>query len=373
LDGELHDLNNVSALYDVDPAGITDPTSADSDMDGMNDGLEDFNLSGGRDEKEGRFIETDPSEKDSDGDGIADGDEGDRNGNGGIDELESSAISDDTDNDGLSDSEEARRGTLPNDCDTDGDGLPDGLESGVVHPLPDDPKCRGLQTAGSNFARNDVLRAIRQDSDGDGIADGGEDKNANGWLDPGETDPTTPDTDEDGINDYIEMTGDMDKDGKPDIDPYAMDNGPECSPPAEFRDADCDGVMNAADNDSDNDGCMDRDESLTGDDNMNGIPDPYDSKTAKCGGAPAPAAGSAAPSAGGSAKKEPAEGATRAMSYLMDESYMDGGTCSLAPQAAGGQMALPLALLVSMLAVLRISKKIAVPAIFLATFLAWMR
>jgi hypothetical protein len=79
------------------------------------------------------------------------------------------------------------------------------------------------------------------------------------------------------------MTGDIDGDGVVDIDPYIISNGPDCSPPPAFFDADCDAVPNAVDTDSDNDGCLDRDESILNDANMNGVPDPFDSQTATCG------------------------------------------------------------------------------------------
>ena len=91
----------------------------------------------------------------------------------------------DSDNDGLLDDEEDINGngatdpgeTDPNNPDTDGDGLTDGLET----EGPTDP--------------------LNPDSDGDGILDGDEDLNRNGQQDPGETDPNNPDSDGDGILD----------------------------------------------------------------------------------------------------------------------------------------------------------------------------
>ena len=44
------------------------------------------------------------------------------------------------------------------------------------------------------------------DSDGDGTPDGGEDRNRNGRIDPGETDPNSEDTDGDGIADGDEVS-----------------------------------------------------------------------------------------------------------------------------------------------------------------------
>ncbi len=354
----MHLLDNVSALFDLDPATLSDPTLADSDSDGLGDGFEDWNYSGVRDKEivdgEESYLETDPLLRDSDGDELIDGDEGDRNGNGKIDDHESSEILSDTDDDGLIDSEEQRKGTLPNHCDSDGDGLPDGLEAGVIHPLAESPKCRGLQTAGSNLANIDVLSPTRKDSDGDGIPDGDEDKNANGWLDMGESDPSTSDSDDDGIDDYIELTGDLDGDKIVDIDPYLIDNGGECSPPPEYLDADCDGIPNATDDDSDNDGCLDREESVKNDGNMNGVPDPYDSKSAQCGSSGGAGGG------GGSAAPMPSTGSADAT--VSDDSMglrasvgsrRGGGSCTLVPQTPYNPFAMTLPFLLLFLATLR--------------------
>ncbi|MEX2015126.1 MAG: IPT/TIG domain-containing protein [Candidatus Hydrogenedentales bacterium] len=69
--------------------------------------------------------------------------------------------------------------------DQDGDGLADGGEdindNGTVDPGETD--------------------YLDPDTDGDGIPDAMEDMNRNGWLDPGETNPLLTDTDGDGIND----------------------------------------------------------------------------------------------------------------------------------------------------------------------------
>jgi hypothetical protein len=70
--------------------------------------------------------------------------------------------------------------------DIDGDGIPDSLEGGIFPP------------AGKT---NTYL----PDSDGDGLADGVEDANQNGILDPGETDPRSRDSDGDGYSDGIEV------------------------------------------------------------------------------------------------------------------------------------------------------------------------
>ncbi len=94
-------------------------------------------------------------------------------------------IGTDRDGDGLNIKQEHDIGTDPNNPDTDGDGLPDGLEF----------------LTGTN--------PLNRDTDGDGIIDGIEDKNHNGKVDPGETDPRKKDTDGDGLCDgYCRVNND---------------------------------------------------------------------------------------------------------------------------------------------------------------------
>ncbi|MBX3245976.1 MAG: OmpA family protein [Myxococcales bacterium] len=88
----------------------------------------------------------------------------------------------DSDGDGLSNEREINRyRTDPFNPDTDGDGLPDGVE-----------------VDGGTDPRN-------PDTDGDGLLDGQEDANANGRVDPGETDPREADTDRGGVPDGYEV------------------------------------------------------------------------------------------------------------------------------------------------------------------------
>ncbi len=174
----------------------TDPNDPDSDDDGLCDGPnstadcdggEDLNADGVRDPNE-----TDPNDPDTDDGGVNDGVEVDR----GTDPLDPSDdlvnLDDDRDNDGLTDEEEELIGTDPNDPDTDDDGLIDGVE--VDGDNPTSP--------------------LNPDTDGDGLCDGpastddcdsGEDLNANGRVDVGETDPNDPDTDDGGVNDGVEV------------------------------------------------------------------------------------------------------------------------------------------------------------------------
>ncbi len=326
-------LSNISILFDLDPSSTTDPTSEDSDNDGVIDGMEDFNFNGRRDfegdfpPEEGAIVswlETDPNDSDSDGDGLLDGEEGDRDGDGEIGFDESDPLRFDSDGDGVSDSEERRIGTLPNKCDTDGDGLSDGIELGKIQPIPY-KGCHGLQAVGTNFKRPSVLDPLNPDSDGDGRLDGEEDANANGWLDAEESDPTVADTDGDGLEDGLEDLGDFDGDGVPDFDYTKVVGEGECLTPASIHDIDCDGIPNSRDEDSDGDGCPD---SMEGgvwvDANNNGIPDVYDPQAKVC---PDPSAGGGG--GGGGKAPDSSEVGSRASEeskYFFSDA---GGSCAL--------------------------------------------
>ena len=98
----------------------------------------------------------------------------------------------DTDSDGISDGDEANNYlTDPTSIDTDGDGINDGIEVGLTYGVP-----------------GQASNPLSNDSDSDGIPDDLEDLNKNGVIDPGETDPTRPqtttDTDGDTIMDWQE-------------------------------------------------------------------------------------------------------------------------------------------------------------------------
>lgn len=291
----------------------------DADCDGLPDAREDANGNGVVDAGE-----TDPTNPDTDGDDLLDGEEGDRDGDGKLSAEETDPLLPDTDGDGVPDGEERRLGTKPNLCDTDGDGLSDGVELGRIQP-GDAGGCHGLQPAGTNFKKPTVLNPLNPDSDGDGLKDGEEDQNANGWLDPEETDPTIVDTDGDGLDDGVEVLGDFDGDGIPDYDYRLIKAGQGCTPPEEVGDVDCDGVPNARDGDSDNDGCADLQEGGWVDANSNGVPDVFDNQTKPC------PEEMAAPSGGGSPSESPEEGGPPP---LFTAGMGESGACSLS--AVGG-------------------------------------
>jgi len=122
---------------DQDPTTRTSPVAVDTDGDKLPDGLEDVDRNGRRDPNE-----TDPNAPDTDGDGLADGDE-DKNANGVVDPGETDPRVADTDGDGILDGIEATSCMAPSKADTDGDGIPDGVEdanrNGVVDPSELDP------------------------------------------------------------------------------------------------------------------------------------------------------------------------------------------------------------------------------------------
>ncbi len=108
----------------------------------------------------------------------------------------------DTDCDGLSDAEEfstlysGGAKTSPDNSDTDGDGILDGVEVGRTSSV--DAACAGFQ-GDADPATHTIPTAA--DTDFDGVPDGVEDANKNGKIESGETNPSNPDTDFDGLSD----------------------------------------------------------------------------------------------------------------------------------------------------------------------------
>lgn len=142
----------------------TEPTTPDTDGDGLNDG------------QEVKVYGTDPRNPDSDGDALVDGDEvlGVRIPGTSLYQR-SSPLARDTDGDGLMDGEEIRtQNADPLALDTDNDGLPDNEEVRIA-----------------------FTRADGADSDNDGLGDGIE-------IDQAKTDPYNPDTDGDGVPDGLD-------------------------------------------------------------------------------------------------------------------------------------------------------------------------
>ncbi|HUQ11927.1 MAG TPA: hypothetical protein VM146_16550 [Steroidobacteraceae bacterium] len=227
----------------------TDRNDADTDNDGISDGIE---------------AGTNPaSPVDTDGDGIPDvAEAGDRDGDGVADSSDT-----DSDNDGIRDAREA--GTDPlhpvdtdhdgtpdyQDRDSDGDGLPDALEAGVTNGTPRDtdgdgtPDYLDLDSDGDTLPDALEGNAVHADADADGIDDafdvdtlGNGDINHDGVGDSA----TLRDSDGDGAVDHLDV--DTDDDGILDLVEGT---------PASLTDTDADGVPDVRDLDSDDDGRSD--------------------------------------------------------------------------------------------------------------------
>lgn len=155
--------SGVSYRYTYDAAGnivaFQKSTQTDSDGDFLADDMENSASC--------PYVD----DADSDDDGIPDG-------------LE------DRDQDGEIDPDE----TNPCNADTDGDGIQDGTESGFTDPVPDPDGAGPLRGTDPGVFQPDLDAASRtspllKDSDGDGFDDGTEDADRNGRRDEGESDP----------------------------------------------------------------------------------------------------------------------------------------------------------------------------------------
>jgi uncharacterized repeat protein (TIGR01451 family) len=236
-DGLLDGLEPNPAL-DQDGDGLISLLDTDSDDDGLKDGTEAGMACTNPatdpsaaacipDADEGATV-TGVLARDTDRGGATDGSE-DANLNGRVDSGETNPVGQpgddsslvDTDADGLSDALEATLGTLPNDADSDDDGLPDGREpnpsedsdhDGFINPRDPDSDGDGLfdgteagrdcTGAGTDASRNLCIAdgdmgttttfLLVPDSDDGGVPDGAEDTNRDGKVDTGERDPNDP-------------------------------------------------------------------------------------------------------------------------------------------------------------------------------------
>ena len=181
----------------------TNPKVADTDGDGLLDGVEvnqyssdalvpDTDGDGLTDGAEVNTHKTSPTKPDTDGDGLADGTE--------VNTHRTDPLKMDTDGDGLADGAEVNsHRTDPLKPDTDGDGLADGAEvnSHRTDPLKMDTDGDGLADGTEvNTHRTDPLKV---DTDGDGLADGAE-------VNTHRTDPLKVDTDGGSIADGVEVS-----------------------------------------------------------------------------------------------------------------------------------------------------------------------
>ncbi len=256
----------------------TDPTLDDTDNDGLKDGVEMY------------ITMTDPNHPDTDNDGAVDFCKEDLP-EGIPCELKREAFYDpsiDVD------------ATDPREADTDGDGLVDGVDIKPNTPFgfTGVSQCRKSATNNCQDLDGDMLcdrcedewfmqdgvtcqyDSANPDTDGDGINDGDEDKNANGKWDPGqdETDPCKIDTDGDGVADNVELGSCMNP-ANPDTDGDCIPDGIEDSNPmGSMSIGSHDGIYQApfetdpCNPDTDGDGLWDGNINGTGEDlNCNGI------------------------------------------------------------------------------------------------------
>ena len=177
--------------------------------------------------------------------------------------------SDDGGNNGAIDNNGANNG-VPDGPDTDGDGLPDSVEDKNANGTYDP------STTETDFQN--------PDTDGDGLLDGTEDANHNGVVDPGESDPRSTDSDGDGIPDGTEVSqgtnpalADSDDDGLSDSQERVAGTDPN------IADTDGDGVLDG-DEDRNGDGVVDPGETDPGnrDTDGDGVADGQENTALAC-------------------------------------------------------------------------------------------
>ncbi|MBU0505568.1 right-handed parallel beta-helix repeat-containing protein [bacterium] len=120
----------------------------------------------------------------------------------------------------LGDGTEGSEGTSPNSADSDGDGLPDGVEDKNRNGVWDDDETCAynpdsdedgvgdyFETHGDgSFLEANDSNPLLADTDADGLEDGEEDLNGNGKWEAylGETNPLLTDSDDDGFADHVD-------------------------------------------------------------------------------------------------------------------------------------------------------------------------
>jgi MYXO-CTERM domain-containing protein len=230
-----------------------DATIKDTDMDGLTDAQE-------------AILKTDPNNADSDGDGIKDGVEVgmdptkpiDTDGDGKID-----ALDDDDDGDSLLTKDELGAGGAAKPVDTDNDGKPDYLDSDddndtiLTKKEIDDAKAAKLSDDVDMDGKKNWLDV---DSDNDMVLDKDESSDANKNNIPDYLESATKDTDGDGLPDAVELAIGTDP-TKKDSDGDGIEDSVEVGGnPQKPVDTDGDGKIDALDTDDDGDGILTKDE-----------------------------------------------------------------------------------------------------------------
>jgi hypothetical protein len=306
VEGEDRDGDGIWGPSD----GESDPAKPDSDLDGILDGVEaGLPASGGIDDNpavpgtatdrastnfrtdgdEGATT-TSPWDADTDDDGLPDGFIDGFNPNSGgasgglADGVASVHEGEDLDVDGMADAGE----TNPVFRDTDGDGVKDGCERGVLAPGvlgPDgvadpgspvkDGTAGGLAT---EFDTDDatLTEPLDADTDDDGLSDGAEDTSGNGAVDALESDPLNHDTDADLLFDGQEagrVAGVAGGDTDLAAGHFAPDADPATTTHPAKADTDGGGATDGGE-DVDRNGRVDpgeRDPNIAGDDDRSGV------------------------------------------------------------------------------------------------------
>ena len=233
-------LDDITTPHDADSDGLTDheevnvhgtnPFAADTDGDGLSDWFEVK-----------VFTCADPTDPDTDNDGLCDGNLSVYDGftlvcRAGEDMdldgqitcgLETNACNINSDGDSWNDgvdcypADPAAGGTCEPVLDADGDGLSDQAEITVYYtnPFDQDSDDDGLSDYLEAVVKT-CLSPVNSDTDADGLPDSGapgEDLDLDGTVDPGETDPCDPDSDDDGLLDGVEHFSSL-------TDPLAWDS-----------------------------------------------------------------------------------------------------------------------------------------------------
>ncbi|OFC70464.1 choice-of-anchor L domain-containing protein [Alteromonas confluentis] len=260
----------TEGTIDSDGDGIIDSRDADSDNDGIPDVVEtDRPAATGIDDDfdgiDNAYDVDSTGGIDADNDGVDDQFViPDTDGDGIPDYLDT-----DSDNDGLTDAEEQSLVPLSG-VDRDNDGIDDAID--VTYTFGTDSNNDGVDdnlVSTSDFDGDGLLNYRDNDSDGDGIEDakeGRSDSDGDGIPDYADTD-----SDNDGIPDIEE--GDIDTDGDGIPNRLDLDSDGDGIPDNIERttDTDGDGIPNYLEKDSDNDGIDDDKEN--GDFNQDGIND----------------------------------------------------------------------------------------------------
>lgn len=281
-----------TGVYEPSAGDETNPVVADSDGDGLRDGLELLVLhtdpfaldSDGDNVDDGEEVRQrdegldclDPAEPDSDYDGLDDGWEL-------SDEHPSNPCSPDGDGDGIYDAVERADGTDPRDeaehnPDADGDHLSDAyeVEHAKTDPAVADSDGDGLLDGEEVFPLADRLEtdALDADTDDDGLLDGNESRLLDGRLVDDATSAVLWDTDHDGLSDGLELglASPQSSSRSPmasDPEKFVADADPSTTTDPLVADGDEDGLDDGVE-DANRDGRRDADETDPADDDTDG-------------------------------------------------------------------------------------------------------